>query len=770
MKQHNMALHPSAVLQGKEHIYRIERVLGQGSFGITYLAKTQMKGELGAIEVPVAVKEFFMRDLNSREGSAVSMGTKGGLFDNYRKKFAREARNLGKLSHPGIVKVFDTFEANGTAYYAMEYIDGGSLDALIEQRGGLSEDRALSYFRQIAGALVYMHRHRMLHLDLKPGNIMLRSDGEHTVLIDFGLSKQYDEEGEPESSTTIGGGTLGYAPIEQINYRDGHGFPVTMDVYALGGVLYKMLTGQRPPASSELLVGFPEQPLMAKGVCAATIACIRKAMSPIPADRYASVEEFAAALSRQDREADATHYVEEPRPKVEQLVASEDVRAEEPSEPYDVPDGKGKRNAIKYAVLLLSFMVVALIGYKLFSESGHSDNAAVAGFTEAADSVAETEMVALPDALHAEQEEAAVEGPSPMVRPESSSVAADDASSFRIDESNEVITSTSEANHVLSAEEVQTADDADVENVHVQHVREETDEELFMKGEKYYSEGDYKEAVKWYQKAAERGFVDAQITLGTCYAEGKGVPQNYQEAIKWYTPAAVKGNATAQFNLAFIYDEKRDYVEAAKMYKKAADQGLADAQFNLGCYYAEGKGVPQDYQEAIVWYYMSAEQGNASAQCNLGFCYANGLGINKNDVEAVKWYKKSAEQGNATAQFNLGLYYRVGGKGVKIDFSESFKWYKKSAEQGNADAQYALGLLYKLGALPVQMDLSEAVKWFRKAAEQGDASAQEGLGDCYRNGLGVPRDLSEAVKWYRKAARQGDEDAQTVLKELGYDW
>ena len=195
MNKYDKALLPGTVLRGKKNSYRIDRVLGQGTFGITYLAYTTVtvEGDLGKLqgEMQVAIKEFFMSDINGREGSSVTTGGSGELFDRYRHKFAREASNLAKLKHRGIVKVIETFEANGTSYYAMEYCGGGSLDALIAKRGGLPEGDALRYFGQIAEALSYMHSQRMLHLDLKPGNVMLRTDGE-AVLIDFGLSKQFN--------------------------------------------------------------------------------------------------------------------------------------------------------------------------------------------------------------------------------------------------------------------------------------------------------------------------------------------------------------------------------------------------------------------------------------------------------------------------------------------------------------------------------------------------------------------------------------------------
>ncbi|MBR7169306.1 MAG: serine/threonine protein kinase, partial [Alistipes sp.] len=288
-----------SLLQGA-HTYKIEQVLGQGAFGITYLASTRIKvdGALGALEIKttVAIKEFFMRDINERAGEQVSCGSKDGIYAHYRHKFAREAENLSKLRHPNIVRVLEAFEANNTVYYAMEYCEGGSLDYLIG-RDGLAEGQALAFVRQIASALDYMHRARILHLDLKPGNVMLREDGT-VALIDFGLSKQYDEAGEPESSTTIGGGTPGYAPIEQVHYREGHDFPIQMDIYALGATLYKMLMGERPAEAAVLLnEGFPTHRLAAKGVSEPTIAVIEKAMSPIKRNRYGSVAEFLAALN-----------------------------------------------------------------------------------------------------------------------------------------------------------------------------------------------------------------------------------------------------------------------------------------------------------------------------------------------------------------------------------------------------------------------------------------------------------------------------------------
>lgn len=286
-------------LHGTKYSYMITNVLGQGSFGITYHANVILDGSLGTLDsnMQVAIKEFFMKELSERGEDTVIVSTKGTLSKNYKAKFWREAENLSKLQHPNIVKVLEAFAANDTVYYVMEYIDGMNLEKAIAKLGGMDEKRTVRIMNEVCSAVQFMHDHKMLHLDIKPGNIMLRNNDD-AVLIDFGLSKQYDSKGNPDSSTNVGLGTPGYAPIEQSTYHDGKGFPVTMDVYALGGTLFKMLTGVRPPDSSELLNdGFPRKELEAHHVSNDFIDIIEMAMAPMKKDRIQSVAELSRMLS-----------------------------------------------------------------------------------------------------------------------------------------------------------------------------------------------------------------------------------------------------------------------------------------------------------------------------------------------------------------------------------------------------------------------------------------------------------------------------------------
>lgn len=241
-----MHLKNNTLLQGGK--YKIERFIASGGFGCTYEAHHTLLDER------VALKEFFVSDFCNRDERTgqVSVGTqsKVALYGKLKKKFMDEARALYKMKHPGIVRVIDVFEENGTAYYAMEYIDGQSLSDVVKKRGKLPEAEAVGYIRQVAEALKYVHSLNRLHLDIKPGNIMLGKDGK-AVLIDFGASKHYDDETGENTSTLLGINTKGYAPVEQVNQSFKSFSPAT-DIYALGATLYKLLTGITPPPSTLL--------------------------------------------------------------------------------------------------------------------------------------------------------------------------------------------------------------------------------------------------------------------------------------------------------------------------------------------------------------------------------------------------------------------------------------------------------------------------------------------------------------------------------------
>ena len=244
MNNQNM-LQVGTILHGT---YKIESYLASGGFGNTYLAKNIEFDET------YAIKEFFVKGVCQREDNSttisVSNAENTNSFEQQREKFKKEARRLRSLSNPHIVKVYDLFEENGTAYYVMDYVDGENLSARLKRTNvPLAESEVRNYLNQILDGLEAIHNEGMFHLDIKPANIMVDS---HDVvkLIDFGASKQQSTVGGATMSTGISY-TNGYAPSEQMAQSYDKFGPWT-DFYALGATVYKLLTNQDPPSVSDL--------------------------------------------------------------------------------------------------------------------------------------------------------------------------------------------------------------------------------------------------------------------------------------------------------------------------------------------------------------------------------------------------------------------------------------------------------------------------------------------------------------------------------------
>ena len=199
--------------------------------------------------------------------------------------------------------------------------------------------------------------------------------------------------------------------------------------------------------------------------------------------------------------------------------------------------------------------------------------------------------------------------------------------------------------------------------------------------------------MKWFQKAADQGYAEAQYNLGCCLLFGNGVEKDETEAVKWF--------------------------------QKAAQQEYAEAQHYLGYCLFSGTGVEKDETEAVTWFRKAAVQGNAEAQYDLGYCLASGTGVEKDETEAVTWFQKAAQQGYAEAQHYLG-YCLFSGTGVEKDETEAVTWFRKAAVQGNAEAQYDLGYCLASGT-GVEKNQEEAMLWLHKAADQGNENAKQAL-------------------------------------------
>lgn len=283
--------------------YQLTEVVGRGGFGITYrgIWFTEVKGALGKVktEVPICIKEYFFKDYCYRDEQsfAVKVHSETGrsLFEKFKEKLIKEAKILSDVHHPHIVNVLEVFEENDTAYIAMEYIPGSSLKYLLEQNGQLSENIVLIYTHQIAQALQFVHEKNILHLDIKPSNILIDKD-DNARLIDFGVSKRYDLA-QQETSTTMLTLSKGFASIEQYDDEGTQNFSPCPDIYSLGATMYNLLTGKIPTESILRATKPLQKPSeINPSISTRTEAAIVRSMEINPADRFQSVNEFIAAL------------------------------------------------------------------------------------------------------------------------------------------------------------------------------------------------------------------------------------------------------------------------------------------------------------------------------------------------------------------------------------------------------------------------------------------------------------------------------------------
>lgn len=344
MEQWDDVLPVGSVLRSGKREYRVEAVLGKGGFGITY--KVSAMEQVGRIPVRVefAMKEFFMDGcLRDASGKVSTAATKGEAADGL-KDFISEARRLNSLCGQcrNIVPVDEVFEANGTACYVMEFLDGGSLADYVKKHGALSVGAAKKILKPVADAVAFLHCNRITHLDIKPGNIMFRSNGE-PVLIDFGLAKHYDRRGNATTTVRTLAYSAGFSPAEQ--YVGLKQFSPQSDVYALAATFANMLTGKTPPEAIDL-----EFSLNDWSVCLPEEVrpAVVHAMAYSRKDRTLLVHDFVKELYGNDPSV-----VEKPvsQPAVEPMVESKTEVI-----------GEGKKSTKKWWIIAACVAVAAVVG------------------------------------------------------------------------------------------------------------------------------------------------------------------------------------------------------------------------------------------------------------------------------------------------------------------------------------------------------------------------------------------------------------------------
>ena len=275
-------LQPGTELCGGK--YSIERKIGEGGFGITY------KAVQAGLNRAVCIKEYFLAGGCIRDTYARTIHLQGmdeDKFERYRKAFVKEAQTLASLRHPGIVEVIDIFDENNTSYMVMPFIEGRTLQSIVENDGPLEYPVAVNYMAQIASAVGYIHERHILHRDIKPDNIIITADYK-AILIDFGSAREFEEDKTQAHTSML---THGYAPTEQYTRNSRKGSYT--DIYAIGATLYFILTGQVPiEAAARITEPMPEPRELNPNLPEEANRTIMKAMQLKSQDRHQSIKEF----------------------------------------------------------------------------------------------------------------------------------------------------------------------------------------------------------------------------------------------------------------------------------------------------------------------------------------------------------------------------------------------------------------------------------------------------------------------------------------------
>lgn len=620
-----VSLEPGVLL--KNGTYRIKATLGQGGFGITYLA------EHVAMRRDVCIKEFYLKQYSTRRGTSRNVDVSAPNFEtlhaSLKDKFLKEAHVLGAMNHPNIVQVHDLFTENNTAYYVMEFIEGESLWNIIERDGAIAETEARGYIRQIVSALGYIHSRNMLHLDVKPQNIMIRRSDNAAILIDFGLTKHYDSTDGGQTTATVSGHSDGYASIEQYDNRGVTHFMPEIDIYSLGATFYAMLTASRPPHTSDVRImeQFPEPSWpMSKGARRA----INRAMQFDIHKRPHSAEEFVALL-------------DEPRVSV-----------------------GSKSHGRTFVAIAVAVIVIAV--------------AVIAAITISEDDTTTSEistamLIANADAqLEAGNTESAFD----MM--------------LQAAERGDVVAAERVAEFYVGGVGVEEDYDAAIV-WYERAAEQGSERSCNVLGDHYYTgdivEKDIAKAIKWYGRSAEQGNVTAEYNLGVCYMSNSPM-QSLDSAIDWFTRAAEHGHAKAQYRLGTIYLSTNpavtNYELAVEWLQRAAESGSPDAEYALGRYYYR----EQEYDTAREWYEQAAEHGLTAAQYDLGVYYERLEDSDENDAAALRWYCAAADAGDSRALFRVGVFYEYGMGGVDENRDEAVRYYREAAEGGHAPASARL--------------------------------------------------------------------------------
>jgi serine/threonine protein kinase len=637
------------------HWYVLERVLGQGGFGITYLARDTN------LDQQVAIKEYLPVDVATRQQDATVRPRGEDLRERYRwglERFIQEARTLARFDHPSIVRVLSVFEHNGTAYMVMRFEQGDTLSALLDRRGTLPEAELLQLLLPILDGLQLVHGSGFIHRDIKPDNILIRADGR-PVLLDFGSARQ--SLGNSNTLTILI--APGYAPFEQYHSDPAAQGPWT-DIYALGATCYRVICGRAPADAvtrSRGILGSTQEVMVPVGVVGAgrysarMLTAVDHALAFAEKDRPQSIAEWRRELVGDDT-VPATSTQSMPRPAAPQSTVARDPTpapavtapareaivesrgvAQTTSPP---PASKQPRAALRLGIGLVAAIAIAVL-VNLWMRSGDDTPGKIAAL--------EKQMRDNKDAADAERER-------------------------KLREQAETDTAKSKAREAERAAAEQAAANAPV-------VAAPPAPRTQPEPSKKHDEP----SVKASPPAKSSPSTGAPRTSTTSPAAPAAVPTVSGPAPKNTIDAMPNAARDAPPVVANVAPAPRDSIDAMPNAARGPSAPPAPASPEDAMAAAQRAFDAKRYAEALALYRPLADAGNAQAQIRLGEMYAGGLGVERELASAERWYEKAALQGNTTAQMRLGAMYAAGG--ATGNYNIAYIWYGTAALLGSSAAK-----------------------------------------------------------------------------------
>ena len=735
--------------------YRLVKLVGSGGMGKVWKAR-------------------------DRFGNTVALKTlhqTGDLDPQQIKRFQREADVMSHLPHRNICRIYEAGEFEGIQYLTMEFVDGLNLGELLSRSSSsttgndsdlqtiirkvrsdinseqskkdsvqeepkealqpkppqarlvLPVEQALSLFMSVCEGVKFAHEHGVLHRDLKPGNIMLREDGEPLVA-DFGLAKF--NESSADQSISVSGHVLGtlanMAPEQAMSSKD---VDERADIYALGTILYLLMTGRRHFTPSGTFIVdvqrlqnyIPPCPSMVnQRVDADMNVIIGKSLAANPDDRYRSVQAFLNDLDRYRRG--------------ESITATQ-------INPLDYGRRWVKRHRFaSAAALAVLIFVVGGTSFGFWAVSQRASEAEQARkqlektLTQRDEATRKTELVS-EERRKAELRIASAAAEVGKERDLRQKAELALQAADMVAKKETVMRKEAEAHFESESQSRSIAESRLLELAPSQSelaVTVDPNRLVFDQGMKSLKgdgvEKSPEKAFTLFLQAAKAGVLQAELKIGAMLIDGIGTNKDAKSGLEWM--------------------------------QKAADAGLADAQYDLAERLREGRGVPFDKAKAFTLYMKSAAQGHAWAPVLVGLCYWRGDGVPKNDTEALKW----AELGIQQDKSKRARAHAYGLKAYLFSASDpqkSLQYDLQAAELGNIYAENHVVGTYLKGKHLVQTSEgktdfivektpAETRKWLTLSAEKGDKICMRALAALLTRGdTGVARNPEEASMWLSKA-------------------